>query len=42
VADRPLRATVLEHVRKVLMRSEMRGEVRKIVVEPEVWWELVE
>lgn len=42
VADRPLRAMVREHVRSALLRSEARGIVRKIIIEPEVWWELVE
>jgi hypothetical protein len=40
-SDRPLRRQMLEHTRLSLMRIEARGGVRKIVVEPEVWWELV-
>lgn len=41
VADKPLRRAMLEHTRLALMRLEARGSVRKIIVEPEVWWELV-
>jgi hypothetical protein len=41
IEDRPLRREMVEHTRKALMRLEARGQVRKIVVEPEVWWELV-
>ena len=41
-ADRPLRRQMLEHTRLALMRLDARGQVRKIVVEPEVWWELLD
>jgi hypothetical protein len=40
VADRPLRREMLEHTRKALMRLEAHETVRKIITEPEVWWEL--
>ena len=40
-ADRPLRRAMLEHTRLALMRLAERGQVRKIIEEPEVWWELV-
>jgi phage baseplate assembly protein W len=40
VDDRPFRAEMMEHVRTSLKRMEARGQVRKIVVEPEVWREL--
>jgi hypothetical protein len=39
--DRPLRRAMLEHTRLALMRMAERGQVRKILVKPEVWWELV-
>ena len=41
VGDRPFRAEMLEMVRPALKRMEARALVRKIIVEPEVWWELV-
>jgi hypothetical protein len=41
IADRPLRREILEHTRKALMRLEARGVVRRVITEPEVWWELV-
>jgi len=40
VDDRPFRAEMMEHVRTSLKRMEARGQVRKIVVEPEVWRKL--
>ena len=42
VADRPLRGTVLVFMHKALARLVDKGLVRKIVVEPEAWWELVD
>jgi hypothetical protein len=41
IAERPLRRKMLEHNRKALMRMERRGVVRKIIAEPEVWWDLI-
>ena len=42
MADRPLRCQMMEYTRKALMRLQPRGVVRKIMVQPEVWWELAE
>jgi hypothetical protein len=41
VDDRPFRAMILEYARKALIRLEKRGTVRRVISEPEVWWELV-
>jgi len=36
-----VRAATLEQTRTALMRLERRGMVRRVMREPEVWWELV-
>jgi hypothetical protein len=36
-----VRAQVVERVQTALGRMEKRGNVRRVVCEPEVWWELV-
>jgi hypothetical protein len=41
VDDAEVRTVLIEHVRMALIRLERRGMVRKVVVAPEVWWELV-
>lgn len=40
--DAPLRAAMTEQVRLALARMAVRGVVRKIVLAPEVWWEVVQ
>jgi hypothetical protein len=40
--DRPLRATIVNNVGVSLFRMVREGKVRKIVTEPDVWWELVD
>jgi hypothetical protein len=42
VADKKLRREMLENTRLVVARMEARGIARKITVEPEAWWELVD
>ena len=39
-ADRPLRAVIVNNVGVSLFRLSKAGVVRKIIAEPEVWWEL--
>jgi hypothetical protein len=39
--DNRLRKHVMDTARQALARMEHRGMVRKIIAEPEVWWELV-
>jgi hypothetical protein len=41
VNNQPLRAAVVGFMASVLARLERKRLVRKIIVEPEVWWELV-
>jgi len=40
-ADRPLQATIVNNVGVSLFRLAKIGTVRRVIVEPEVWWELV-
>jgi hypothetical protein len=40
VDDVEVRTVIIEHVRMALIRLERRGVVRKVIVAPEVWWEL--
>ena len=40
--DRPLRAAVRKQVHLALLRLAARGTVRKLMSEPEAWWELAE
>jgi hypothetical protein len=40
VDDAEVRTVIIEHVRMALIRLERRGLVRKVIVAPEVWWEL--
>jgi hypothetical protein len=39
-ADKPLRATIANNVGVSLARLAKNGTVRRVVVEPETWWEL--
>jgi len=41
-AEGRLRATIWMQIRQSLVRMEQRGQVRKVLVGPECWWELVE
>lgn len=41
-ADRPLRATIVNNVGVSLYRLSKAGTVRKIVEEPETWWDLAD
>ncbi len=38
--DRATRKGIVDIVRKGLGRLEARGRVRRVIVEPETWWEL--
>jgi hypothetical protein len=40
VDDKELRTTIIEQVRWGLSRLERRGLVRRVILAPEVWWEL--
>jgi hypothetical protein len=42
VNDRPLRAAIVNFMASALGRLARKGLVRKIIAEPEVWWELVQ
>jgi hypothetical protein len=39
--DRRLRERVINNVRQSLMRQVQKGRVRRILEEPDMWWELV-
>jgi hypothetical protein len=39
--DPEIRTRCKSHVRVALMRLERTGRVRKLISEPEAWWELV-
>ena len=39
--DYRVRERVTDHIRIALHRLEKRGKVRRVIREPEVWWELV-
>jgi hypothetical protein len=41
VDDKEVRTTITEQVRWGLSRLERRGLVRRVIVAPDVWWELV-
>jgi hypothetical protein len=40
--DKKLRRLVKEHMRNVMNRLVARGSVRKLMSEPEAWWDLVD
>lgn len=40
--DAPLRRAITEQVRVALARMAVRGVVRKIVLAPEIWWEVAQ
>jgi hypothetical protein len=42
VNDKPLRARMTEHARGTMRRQEAKGSVRRILDEPEVWWEPID
>jgi hypothetical protein len=37
-----VKAAIVVQIRQALVRTERRGQVRKVLVGPECWWELVE
>jgi hypothetical protein len=39
-ADRPLRAVVVNNVGMVLYRLSRAGTVKRVITEPDVWWDL--
>jgi len=41
VEDAAFRRAITEQVRFCLARLERHGMVRKVIVAPDVWWELV-
>jgi hypothetical protein len=40
LADRAFHAVMVNNAGIALYRLAQRGAIRKIIVEPEVWWEL--
>jgi hypothetical protein len=38
--DKAVWAAAREHVRTALLRMVARGTVRRVVAEPEAWWDL--
>jgi len=40
-AEGKVKAAIVVQIRQALVRMERRGQVRKVLVGPECWWELV-